>query len=941
VASGGSLRSATGARKTGISEAALQVGIVLGERYEILEQLGEGGMGTVYKVRDRELDRFVAMKVIRPALDQNVEVLNRFKQELIIARQITHKNVSRIYDMAEADGVKFITMEFVEGRNLASLLRERGKLAPKEAAGIIGQVCRALEAAHAEGVIHRDLKPQNIMVDVHDKVIVMDFGIARSIEMGNMTQTGALLGTPAYMSPEQAKGEKLDARSDLFSLGIIFYELLTGDSPYKADTAMATLYKRTTEHVRPPIELAPEIPKPLSEIAVRCLEIDKDKRYSGATEILNDLETWAGTRLGTRVVLTRPGQLPSSVKWAAAGLVAALFAVGFFLRSRVGTHTAAPHAPVSVLIADFTNDTADSIFDGTLEPMLGVALEGASFVSLYNRGQARKVGAQLQPGASVLDDRLGRLVAMREGVSVVVSGSVTREGNVYRVSVRALDAVTGKAVANDTAKADKKDILVQMGTLAAGIRKALGDTTPESVQLTAAETFSTGSLEAAHEYAVCQTAQLAGKWNETIQYCLKALQLDPDLGRAYAILGAAYHNMGQLQQAKKYYQLAFAKIDRMSEREKYRTRGAYYLMIRDPDKAIEEQLQLVKLYPADNAGIANLALAYFYRRDMPRALEEGQRAAEMHSGNAVQWSNVGLYAMYAGDFDAAIRDQRQVLEKYPSLEYGYIGTALPQLALGRLKDAADTYGRLEKLGPGGASVASIGLADMALYEGRASDAAKLLEKGVREDSANKNADGAARKLATLAEAHLLLGNPKEATRDAESALTQSKETEVMFWGARAYLGAGQDQKALAISRQLGSQLEPDPQAYGKLIEGEVELKHTKAQEALKLFLDSRKIADTWMGRFDSARAYIEAGAFTQAYSELEVCLKRRGEATALFLDESPSYHLFPPVYYYLGRAQEGLKSPAAVASYRAFLTMKEKGAQDPLVADVRGRLTAQ
>jgi tetratricopeptide (TPR) repeat protein len=504
-----------------------------------------------------------------------------------------------------------------------------------------------------------------------------------------------------------------------------------------------------------------------------------------------------------------------------------------------------------------------------------------------------------------------------------------------------VDGVTGKVIASDSDKVQKKDVLVAMGKLAAGIRKALGDTTPESVQLTAAETFSTGSLEAAHEYAVCQTAQLAGKWNETIQYCLKALQLDPDLGRAYAILGAAYHNMGQLQQAKKYYQLAFAKIDRMSEREKYRTRGAYYLMIRDPDKAIEEQLQLVKLYPADNAGIANLALAYFYRRDMPRALEEGQRAAEMHSGNAVQWSNVGLYAMYAGDFDAAIRDQRQVLEKYPSLEYGYIGTALPQLALGRLKDAADTYGRLEKLGPGGASVASIGLADMALYEGRASDAAKLLEKGVREDSANKNADGAARKLATLAEAHLLLGNPKEATRDAESALTQSKETEVMFWGARAYLGAGQDQKALAISRQLGSQLEPDPQAYGKLIEGEVELKHTKAQEALKLFLDSRKIADTWMGRFDSARAYIEAGAFTQAYSELEVCLKRRGEATALFLDESPSYHLFPPVYYYLGRAQEGLKSPAAVASYRAFLTMKEKGAQDPLVADVRGRLTAQ
>src|SRR5260370_8291326 len=169
--------------------------------------------------------------------------------------------------MAEGDGVKFITMEFVEGQSLASVRREKGKLAPKEDAGIIVQACRALEAAHAEGVIHRDLKPQNIMVDAHDRVIVMDFGIAHSLETRGMTQTGALLGTPAYMSPEQAKGEKVDARSDLFSLGIIFYELLTGDSPYKADTELAAMYKRTTEHVPPPIVHTPQIPNARTKIA--------------------------------------------------------------------------------------------------------------------------------------------------------------------------------------------------------------------------------------------------------------------------------------------------------------------------------------------------------------------------------------------------------------------------------------------------------------------------------------------------------------------------------------------------------------------------------------------------------------------------------------------------------------------------------------------------
>jgi serine/threonine protein kinase len=182
---------------------------MLGERYQILDLLGEGGMGAVYKARDRELDRLVALKIIRPNLALSAEILRRFKQELILARQVTHRNVVRIYDLAQADGIKFITMDYIEGRDLSSLLREKGKFASKEAAQIMEQVCRALEAAHMEGVIHRDLKPQNIMIDAHGKVSVMDFGIARSTEVVEaMTYTGAMIGTPQYMSPEQAKGEK-------------------------------------------------------------------------------------------------------------------------------------------------------------------------------------------------------------------------------------------------------------------------------------------------------------------------------------------------------------------------------------------------------------------------------------------------------------------------------------------------------------------------------------------------------------------------------------------------------------------------------------------------------------------------------------------------------------------------------------------------------------
>jgi tetratricopeptide (TPR) repeat protein len=413
--------------------------------------------------------------------------------------------------------------------------------------------------------------------------------------------------------------------------------------------------------------------------------------------------------------------------------------------------------------------------------------------------------------------------------------------------------------------------------------------------------------------------------------------LDPELGRAYVVLAVVYNNLKQPQQAEKYFKLALSKIDQLSEREKYRTRGAYYLVAREPDKALEELQQLVARYPADNTGVANLALAYFYRRDMARALQEGKRAIQIYPNNTIQRNNVGLYAMYAGDFDAAIREQHVVMQMNPNLVLGYVGTALPQLALGHPDEAITTYHQLEKLGPDGASAASAGLADTALYQGRISDAINILETGISEDTANKNPDCAAAKLATLAQAQLLAGNTAEAARTADQALAASHEVAIKFWAARAYIGASQDAKALTIAHDLGSRLDADPQEYGKLIEGELQLKHGKPQDALKLFLESRKLADTWMGHFDASRAYIEAGAFAEADSELDVCEKRRGEASALFLDESPTYYLFPAVYYYLGRAQEGLKSSAAAESYKTFVAIKD-GGQDPLLADARRRL---
>jgi serine/threonine protein kinase/predicted Zn-dependent protease len=922
--------------------AALNAGSVLGGRYEILKTLGEGGMGSVYKAHDAEVDRIVALKVIRRELAGNADILRRFRQEIVLARQITNRNVVRIYDLGVADGVRFISMEYIEGQELGEMLRQRGKLPAKEAAEIMLQVCRGLSAAHAEGVVHRDLKPENVMIGKQGRAAVMDFGIAASIDAAaiatakgdapaetaaHLTRVGALIGTPRYMSPEQARGEGVDRRSDLFAVGLMLYELTMGDLPAGPTTLREILQDRSTSQIRPPIAIDPQMPRALSDIIFRCLQLNPAERFQSADEIVRALEIWLGLRQR------------HALNWKPlAGMAALILLLVGALIYNLRPKTKVAPGPVKILIADFANHSGNPVLTGTLESALTTALENASFITAYNRGQARSTLAKLS-GSTKLDRDSAELIAQREGLGVVVSGSIQKDGDKYALSAQAIDARTRKVLDNITATASTAGELNNaVGEVAGSLRKALGDSTLRSDKMSAAETFSSQSLEASQQYARAQELQWQGKWDEALKAYARSTQSDSGLGRAYAGMAVILANMGRKAEAESYFKQALAKIDRMSDREKYRTRGAYYLLERDYGKAIEQFKALEKQFPADSAGIANLALAYFYERNMPAALEGGQRALAIYPNNLVELNNIGLFALYAGKFDVAIHESQRLLQLNPSFEKAYVCLGLAQLAQGDEAGAAATYAKLETLSKWGASAGKIAQADMSLYKGQFGQAIRQLEASIQTDLTAKDNSQLALKRVMLAEAWLNKSEKGKAVAAAELAANGNSDAYLLYPAAIIFVKAGKNDKALLLARKLQEQFEPDPQAYGKLIEGETQLKAGKIREAINSFQEAQKVANTWLGRYSLGRAYLAAGLYPEADSEFDVCLQRRGEATAVFLDDDPSLRYLPPVFYYQGRARQGLNSSGATESFRTFLAIKHDGENDPLVADAMHRL---
>jgi tetratricopeptide (TPR) repeat protein len=346
----------------------------------------------------------------------------------------------------------------------------------------------------------------------------------------------------------------------------------------------------------------------------------------------------------------------------------------------------------------------------------------------------------------------------------------------------------------------------------------------------------------------------------------------------------------------------------------------------------------VKQYPADNIGEINLATCYAQLHDMSRAMQEGEKALQLAPKDPIARMNSALYDCYASDFAGCEREARDVFQLNPDYEEAFLALAYAQTGQNQLLQAAETYQKLEKVSARGASLAASGLANLAMYEGRLRDAVQVLEKGAAEDLTAKKPDAAADKFALLAYAQLLRGDSSATVAAAQKALKYSQSVKIKFLAARALVESGQTAKAQKLAASLAAELGSEPQAYAKLVQGEAALKAHDAKQAVQLFSAANNLLDTWIGRFDLGRAYLEAGAFAEADSEFDRCVKRRGEALELFMDDMPTYSYFPAVYYEQGRVREGLKSPGFAESYQTYVDIRGKSKEDVLLPEIHRRL---
>jgi tetratricopeptide (TPR) repeat protein/tRNA A-37 threonylcarbamoyl transferase component Bud32 len=692
----------------------LSRGTTLADRYEIIEELGKGGMGRVYRVEDTKLKQEIALKLIKPEIAKDKKTIERFRNELKLAREIAHRNVCRMYDLNEEKGIHYITMEYVRGEDLRSLIRRIGQLPIGKSISITKQICEGLSEAHRLGVVHRDLKSNNIMIDKDGNVRIMDFGIARSLEAKGITGAGVMIGTPEYMSPEQVEGKEVDQRSDIYSLGVILYEMLTGRVPFAGDTPFTIGVKQKSEIPQNPKELNAQISDDLNRLILRCLEKEKEKRYQSAGEVRSELENIEkGIPTTERIIpdkkplTSREITVQFSVKkmFFPALVIIAVVIIGIILWQVLPKQKTAPLAPSgkpSLAVMYFENNTGDEELDHwrkAIAELLITDLSQSKYITVLGRDSLYNILTQTNLlGTKSYSSEDIKEVATRGGVNHVLQGGFVKAGGTFRISYTLQEASSGKLLGSESMEGKGEESILFMVD---DMTKKIKENFKLSQEVIASDidrdigTITTSSPEAYKFYMEGRAYHNNGDYKSAVQLYEKAISLDPEFATAYRSLAMACSNLSLSAEVRKYLQKSFELSDRVSDRERYRNEAEYYsLSEKTLDKAIEAYKKLLELYPDDRGGHNQLGLVFNNLEEWDKALERFEYLRQNKLATQLNYANLAGTYQYKGMHKEAIAVLEEYLSNFPDnfrvhydLSDIYLDMGNYELALAELEKA--------------------------------------------------------------------------------------------------------------------------------------------------------------------------------------------------------------------------------------------------------------